>query len=83
MKYDLKIERQARKNLKKLDPPIYRRLITALTSIQTDPSVGKPLSGPYAGSRSYRVGAYRIVYKVYESILVVLVIELGHRGKMY
>jgi mRNA interferase RelE/StbE len=30
-----------------------------------------------------RVGGYRIIYDVFDDVLVVNVVEVGHRGKVY
>ena len=46
------------------------------------PSGHKKLSGPDAFYR-IRVGDYRIVYEIHDSKLVILVITIEHRGKVY
>ncbi len=41
------------------------------------------LRGPRRGQRSYRLGSYRIVYRVHNQRLLVVVIDLGHRRLIY
>lgn len=45
--------------------------------------LAKPLTGPKSGSWRYRVGDYRIICKIEDHKMVVLVIELGHRSEVY
>jgi mRNA interferase RelE/StbE len=49
---------------------------------QRDPrSLGKPLRGERLWR--YRVGDYRILCRFDDRVLVVLVVELGHRREVY
>jgi len=45
--------------------------------------VGKPLIGKKAGLWRYRVGDHRIVCRIEDARVVVLVIAVGHRSKVY
>jgi mRNA interferase RelE/StbE len=78
----------ARKQLRKLDPPVARRLLDFMderVAGQADPrSTGKPLTGPVLGSFwRYRVGDYRIICDLRNDILVVLVLQIGNRKDVY
>ena len=44
---------------------------------------GKPLSANRAGQWRYRVGDYRIIVKIEDDKLVILVIAIGHRKEVY
>ena len=44
---------------------------------------GKPLFADRAGLWRYRVGDYRIVCRIEEDRVVVLVLAVGHRSKVY
>ena len=49
-----------------------------------DPRIhGKPLSSNRAGQWRYRVGDYRIIAKIEDQKLVILVIAIGHRKEIY
>ncbi|MFM7549047.1 MAG: type II toxin-antitoxin system RelE family toxin, partial [Cyanobacteriota bacterium] len=41
------------------------------------------LTGPMAGLWRYRVGDYRLVCELMEQRMVVLVVRLGHRSRIY
>jgi mRNA-degrading endonuclease RelE of RelBE toxin-antitoxin system len=43
----------------------------------------KPLGGPFAGWRSARYGAYRIVFEVDDAKTAIVVRRLGHRADSY
>ena len=44
---------------------------------------GKPLSANRAGQWRYRVGDYRIIVKIEDDKLIILVIAIGHRKEVY
>ncbi len=44
---------------------------------------GKSLTGNLKGLWRYRVGDYRIICQIDDAGLIILVIEVGHRRKMY
>jgi len=69
----------AAKDYRRLDPPIQSRILKALDAIQSDPMSGKPLQGPYQGLRSYRVGEYRIVYRLDARASLVVIQRIGDR----
>ncbi len=77
----------AERQLRKLDPATARRLglyLRKLVAETTDPRErGKALTGPMAGLWRYRVGNYRLVCELMEQRLVVLVVRLGHRSRIY
>ncbi|MBQ7262142.1 MAG: type II toxin-antitoxin system RelE/ParE family toxin, partial [Synergistaceae bacterium] len=46
-------------------------------------SRGRALSGPLAGLWRYRVGDHRLICEIQDDVLVILVIDIGHRSKIY
>jgi len=85
MPYTVTIERQAAKFLRGLtDRRLHSRLresIEALAESPRPPGCVK-LQGPEELYR-VRVGDYRIVYQIQDAVLVVLVVEVGHRREIY
>jgi len=81
--YQLKIEQEAKKQLARI-PKIYQnKILTTLLIIQQDPLSGKKLEGKFKGAYSYRVWPYRIIYKIYKNLLLIVVIRIGHRQGIY
>jgi len=82
--YKLKLSVKAKAQLKKISKVYYQEAIsTALLDIKEDPFVGKLLTRELTGRFSYKVGMYRIVYKVKKKDKIVYIITAGHRSTVY
>lgn len=88
MAWTLEFSEGARRNLKALDPVVARCIVDYLRE-RVAPSkypsdLGKPLQGKkYQGQVRYRVGDYRIIAEIRNSVLVIVVVEIGHRREIY
>ena len=80
MAFTLEIKPKARKNLDKIMGSYHSRLIVALDEIVANPFSGKALSGDRKGQYSVRVWPYRIIYIIKKKELIILVVEVDHRG---
>jgi mRNA interferase RelE/StbE len=82
-----KFDRRALRELRKLDVQSRKMIIAYLEErIEggEDPRrFGKPLKADLAGLWRYRVGDYRIVCRIVDRELVVLVLSAGHRKTIY
>lgn len=80
MGWRIEISAAARRDLKKLDPPVSKRILDYLEREvmgRADPrTVGKSLVGELAGYWRYRVGDYRILCHLEDAALVVLVVKV-------
>ncbi len=86
MAYRVEVSERAAKAVRKLDKTIAAKILDELEAVSRldDPrSKGKPLTGNLAGLWRYRVGDYRIVCTIEDDILVVLVVDVEHRSKVY
>ncbi len=83
MEYQLRVEPNALKSLNRIPERERRRIIASLQGIKKDPFDGKALEGELKGIRSWRVGEYRILYKILKQELLVLVIKIGNRQGVY
>ena len=63
--------------------PIFDKVRKALRSIAEDPHQGKPLKFELKGRWSYRIGVYRIIYKIEHSALTITILDVGHRRDIY
>jgi mRNA interferase RelE/StbE len=83
-RYAVKVDRAAAKLLRKLDRPVQARLVAAIATLALDPRpAGVTALTGHPGVLGIRVGDYRVVYTVDDTILVVLVVHLGHRSGVY
>ena len=76
------LARSATAALKELDYLVAEAVVDALGQLERDPTVGYVLRGRLTGLRSYRVGAYRIIYQLREDSTV-RVVAIRHRGDAY
>jgi len=82
MTYGIIFPDRALKQLKKLEKNVPERIISTLERINIRPQahVTKLVGDP--GYR-LRVGDYRVILDIDEGNLVILVIKIGHRKKIY
>jgi len=77
----------AAKELRKLDRPAQQDILKYLRErIATDEDprrFGRALTGQLAGLWRYRVRDYRIICNIENDKLIVLVLRVGHRKKVY
>ena len=83
-RYALVYSKEALKDLKKLDNSVSRVIYAWLKkNIDgcSDPRIhGKGLTSNRSGQWRYRVGNYRIVCKIEDDKVIVLVLTIGHRS---
>ena len=83
----VRFEPRALSELKKLDRSAQQRIVRFLNERiagEHDPrQFGKPLTGDRGGLWRYRVGQYRIVCRLQDDVLTVLVVRIGHRKEIY
>lgn len=82
--FEIQYEPRVEKELAKLDRPIARRLLDAIDQLAetSGPNNSKPLKG-FTGIWRLRVGDYRVIYKIKDSELIILVVKIGHRREVY
>jgi mRNA interferase RelE/StbE len=82
--YKIEWKPSARKEIRKLDVSVRRRVIEAVEGLGRDPRpVGSATLAGSPGWRRIRIGSYRVVYEVRDDALVVLVLRVGARGGVY
>ncbi|MFC1522037.1 type II toxin-antitoxin system RelE/ParE family toxin [Elusimicrobiota bacterium] len=65
------------------DRKLFARIRAVLESLSVNPLQGKPLKGPLSGLLSYRVGSYRIIFRIVHRELRVHILDIGHRREIY
>lgn len=82
--WNINYESQAVKFLEKADKVLKIKIAKYLHKVSANPTkYGKSLSGGLRGIWRYRVEDYRILCKFEEKELIILVIDIGHRSKIY
>jgi len=81
--YDDSAIKQLHKLDKKTQFDILRYMRERITSTDDPRRFGKTLHSDLSGLWRYRVGNYRIICKIENQKLVVLVVTIGHRKEVY
>jgi mRNA interferase RelE/StbE len=88
MAYSVEVAATADRDLRKLDAEHAKRILKFLhervAKLDNPRSIGKALRGSRLGEFwKYRVGDHRLICKIEDANLVVLVLRLGHRREVY
>ena len=88
MVWKIELDRAAERELDKLEVQVARRVLVFLhdrVALLDDPrSIGEALKGSKLGDFwKYRVGDYRIVAKIEDDALLIVVVKLGNRREVY
>ena len=87
MKYDVEYSKTAVNTIKKMDSSTSKLIKTWIEKnlINTEnPRIkGKALTGDLKGLWRYRVGDYRILAEIQDTKIVILILDIGHRSKIY
>lgn len=83
MTFEVILTSESESFIKKCDKVLRERLIKSLRKLEADPQSGKPLTSILTGLWSFRVGDYRAIYQIRNNELIVLVIKIEHRKKVY
>lgn len=87
MIWKVEFDDRARKELRKLDPPAQREILSYLRKRIATKSIPKrfekPLGADKHGLWRYRVGTYRVICQIQTDKVVVLVLRIGHRKNIY
>ncbi len=83
MIYEVQIRKKVLKMLAKINEPDYSNIKTAILSLAKNP---RPTGcKKLKGREGYRIrqGDYRIIYEIFDKVLVVEVLAIGHRKDVY
>ncbi len=88
MAWRIEFEDGALKDLAGLDPPIARRILSFLrdrvAGLDDPRSIGEALRGSKLGEFwKYRVGDWRIICRIEDEQVTVLVVRVGNRREVY
>lgn len=83
MAYSLNFSKRAAKDLEKINEPFYSNIKSSIIDLTINPRPNgcKKLKG--RDGYRIRVGDYRIIYNIFDNVLIVDVIAIGHRREIY
>jgi mRNA interferase RelE/StbE len=62
---------------------ILRTLEERIATLEDPRSLGAPLTGEHGGYWRWRVGDYRVIARIEDARVVILVVRVGHRREVY
>lgn len=84
--YEVLLTKEAQAFYEKADAPLAKRLNRCFDQLRREPHQHpniKRLRGPLAGYYRYRVGDWRVVYRVDEDGSLVIILIIAHRSRAY
>ena len=86
MVYRIRLTKDAEKSLFKIHqslPVIGRKISICIEALKANRHLGMKLQGSDRETRRIQIGDYRVIYEIYEDVLLILVIYAGPRGGAY
>ena len=82
-RYELRVRKSVGKDLDPIPKRDRQRIIDAIRALADEPR--PPQSMKLSGAEKYRIrcGAYRVLYEIYDDVLVICVVKVGHRKDVY
>jgi len=84
--YDVNLSPEAQRFYSQADPPLARKLARCFILLEHDPRRHnniKRLTGQLVGRWRYRMGDWRVVYRIDERAKRVNVLVIAHRSEVY
>ena len=82
-RYALEYTTAAARQVSKLDTPVRRRVMVAIERLADDPRPAGCRALVGRDGYRVRVGDWRVIYTVEDTVRVVLVEQVGHRSSIY
>lgn len=81
--FELQYKKKAIKAIARINEPFYSKIIEAINSLAVNPRPNgyKKLTG--RDGYRIRVGNYRILYDIFDTKLVIEIVNVGIRGDIY
>lgn len=85
MIYTVKLEKQARHTLAKLQPKLRARILEKIRHIAADPYAQHIQATKLQGKDGYRlrIGDWRVLYRLEDEALLLIALDIKHRGAAY
>jgi mRNA interferase RelE/StbE len=88
MEWSIKFDREAERDLDRLDPQVARRisrfLFERVAHLEDPRSIGDALKGTELDDLwKYRVGDYRVIASIEDKLVRILVVRIGNRREVY
>ena len=87
MVWQVEFHPAAAKELRKLDRAVAARIVrtleTRIAPLADPRTIGSALTGEHAGYWRWRIGDYRIIARIEDERITILIIRMAHRREVY
>ncbi len=83
MNYDSEFAPTFERGLSKLDKQVRERILKAISEVLQEPRRGSQLVFVQQAYFKWRIGDYRIIYRIDEKRKVVIFLVIDHRSRVY
>lgn len=80
--HKLKVPQEIAELIRSMHPDLKKKVRASLQLILSDPHSGKTLKDDLSGLWSFRVGGFRIIYRIADNI-VIEIVAIGPRERIY
>ena len=84
--WKFQFSKKADKEFSKLDKAVKQKIYAFFSRMKNVPNprdLGEALRGPYKEYWKYKTGDYRMICKIEDTILTIMVLKVGHRKEIY
>ena len=81
--YQINFDKNAKDFLKKLKKNEQEEIIKRIEKLREDPQLGKRLAGNLFGLWKLRIDKYRVLYRIINDKLIIIILDIGHRKNIY
>ena len=83
MPFKVVLSAESEEFIRKCDKAVRNRILKSLKKLEDEPEKGKPLTSILTGLWSLGIGNHKGIHKIKNSVLIILVIKIGHRKNVY
>lgn len=81
--YQLNLDKKAKDFLKKLKRGEQEIILNRIDKLKENHYLGKRLAGNLFGLWKLRIDKCRILYKIFNDKLIIVILDIGHRKNIY
>lgn len=81
--YKIEVAKKVRKNFQKIPKHDAKRILAAIESLAEEPRPNQSKKLKDEELYRLRIGIYRVIYQIFDDVLVIQVVKVGHRKDVY
>lgn len=81
--YEVNFDKRAKDFLKKLKRGEQGIILDRIEKLKENPFLGKRLAGNLFGLWRLRIDKFRVLYKIIDDKLIIVILDIGHRKNIY